>query len=89
MHGQACVFRADLTRVSPAGVKVTGSAQKLGQLEAIHRDLQSKSRANLQLLGQPGNFRAARRRDEVQGPDDVREGLHEAVQAIRPDRRPA
>ena len=39
-------------------VKVTGLAQKLGQLEAINRDLQSKSWANLQVLGQPCNFRA-------------------------------
>ena len=39
-------------------VKVTGRAQKLGQLEAVNRDFQSKSWANLQLLGQPCNFRA-------------------------------
>jgi hypothetical protein len=39
-------------------VKVTGLAQKLGLLEAAHRDSQSKSRANLQLLGQPCSFRA-------------------------------
>jgi hypothetical protein len=42
------------------GAKVTGLAQKLGQLEAVHRDLQSKSWANLQLLGQPCNFHARR-----------------------------
>jgi hypothetical protein len=34
-------------------VKVTGLAQKLGQLEAVNRDLQSKSWANLKRLGQP------------------------------------
>jgi hypothetical protein len=39
-------------------VKVTGLAQKLGQLEAVNRDLQPKSRANLNLLGQPCNFYA-------------------------------
>ena len=39
-------------------VKVTGLAQKLGQLEAVNRDLQSKSWANLKLLGQPCNLRA-------------------------------
>jgi hypothetical protein len=37
-------------------VKDTGLAQKLGQLEAVNRDLQAKSWANLQLLGQPCNF---------------------------------
>ena len=37
-------------------VKVTGLAQKLGQLEAVNRDLQSKYWANLKLLGQPCNF---------------------------------
>jgi hypothetical protein len=39
-------------------VKVTGLAQKLGQLEAVNRDFQSKYWANLQFLGQPCNFRA-------------------------------
>ena len=39
-------------------VKDTGLAQKLGQLEAVNRDLQAKSWANLQLLGQPCNFPA-------------------------------
>jgi hypothetical protein len=39
-------------------VKVTGLAQKLGQLEAVNRDLQSKSWANLKLLDQPCNFYA-------------------------------
>ena len=43
-------------------VKVTGLAQKLGQLEAVNRDLQPKSWANLQLLGQPCNFPASRAR---------------------------
>jgi hypothetical protein len=38
-------------------VKVTGLAQKLGQLEAVNRDLQTKSWANLKLLGQPRNVR--------------------------------
>jgi hypothetical protein len=42
-------------------VKVTGLAQKLGQLEAVHRDFQSKYWANLKLLGQPCNFRAGGR----------------------------
>jgi hypothetical protein len=45
-------------RLATASVKVTGLAQKLGQLEAVNRDLQSKSWANLQLLGQPCNVRA-------------------------------
>jgi hypothetical protein len=40
-------------------VKVTGLAQKLGQLEAVSREFQSKYWANLQLLGQPCNFYAA------------------------------
>ena len=39
-------------------VKVTGLAQKLGQLEAVNRDLQSKYWANLKILGQPCNFYA-------------------------------
>jgi hypothetical protein len=39
-------------------VKVTGLAQKLGQLEAVHRDFQSKYWANLKFLGQPCNFYA-------------------------------
>ena len=39
-------------------VKVTGLAQKLSQLEAVNRDLQSKSWANLKFLGQPCNFYA-------------------------------
>ena len=39
-------------------VKVTGLAQNLGQLEAVHRDLNSKSWASLKLLGQPCNFYA-------------------------------
>jgi hypothetical protein len=40
-------------------VKVTGLAQKLGQLEAVNRDLQSKYWANLKLLlSQPCNFYA-------------------------------
>ena len=39
-------------------VKVTGLVQKLGQLEAGNRDLQSKSWANLNILGQPCNFYA-------------------------------
>jgi hypothetical protein len=37
-----------LARIS---VKVTGLAQKLGQLEAVHRNFQSKYWANLKLLG--------------------------------------
>jgi hypothetical protein len=39
-------------------VKVTGLGQNLGQLEAVHRDFQSKYEASLQLLGQPCNFYA-------------------------------
>jgi hypothetical protein len=39
-------------------VKVTGLAQKLGQLEAVNMDLQPKYWANLNLLGQPCNFYA-------------------------------
>jgi hypothetical protein len=39
-------------------VKVTGLAQKLGQLEAVNRDFQSKSWTNLNLLGHPCNFYA-------------------------------
>ena len=42
----------------PRSVKVTGLAQKLGQLEAVTREFQSKYWANLQLLGQPCNFYA-------------------------------
>ena len=38
--------------------QATGLAQKLGQLEAANRDLQSKSWATLKLLGQPCNFYA-------------------------------
>jgi hypothetical protein len=38
--------------------KVAGLAQKLGQLEAVNRDSQSKYWANLKLLGQPCNFYA-------------------------------
>ena len=49
-------------------VKVTRLAQKLGQLEAVNRDLQSKSWANLQLLGQPCNFRALRARRKLLSP---------------------
>jgi hypothetical protein len=52
-----CQPRARAAR-DPAGpsVKVTGLAKKLGQLEAVHRDLQSKYFANLKLLGPPCNF---------------------------------
>ena len=39
-------------------VQVTGSAQKLGQLEAVHRDLKSKSSANLKRIGRPYNVYA-------------------------------
>ena len=39
-------------------VNVTGLAQKLGQLEAVNREVQSKYWSNLQLLGQPWNFDA-------------------------------
>ena len=39
-------------------VKVTGLTQKLGQLETVHRDFQSKYWANLKFLGQPCNFYA-------------------------------
>jgi hypothetical protein len=51
---------ASSARLSGAllAVKVTGLAQKLGQLEAVHRDFQSKNWANLKLLGQPCNFYA-------------------------------
>jgi hypothetical protein len=42
--------------------KVTGLAQKLAQLEAVNRDLQSKYWANLKLLGQPCNFYAYAKR---------------------------
>jgi hypothetical protein len=38
-------------------VKVAGLAQKLGQLEAVNRDFQSQSWANLKILGQPCNVR--------------------------------
>ena len=41
-------------------VQVTGLAQKLGQLEAVNGDLQSKYWANLKILGQPCNFNALR-----------------------------
>ena len=47
-----------LERGAHPSVKATGLAQKLGQLEAANRDFQSKLWANLQLLGQPCNFRA-------------------------------
>ena len=46
------------TPAQPRSAKVTGLVQKLGQFEAVHRDLQSKSWANLRLLGQPCNFYA-------------------------------
>jgi hypothetical protein len=49
-------------------VKVTGLAQKLGQLEAVNRDLQSESWANLQLLGQPCSFRARARAAQAPQP---------------------
>jgi hypothetical protein len=47
------------TALASSSVKVTGLAQKLGQLEAVHRDFQSKYWANLKLLGQPCNFYAS------------------------------
>jgi hypothetical protein len=40
-------------------VEVTGLAQKLGRLEAVNKDLQSKYWANLHILGRPDTFRAA------------------------------
>jgi hypothetical protein len=46
--------------VGDTSAKATGLAQKLGQLETVNRDLQSKSWANLKLLGQPCNFHACR-----------------------------
>jgi hypothetical protein len=48
-------------RVRHMSVKVTGLAQKLGQLEAVHRDSHSKFWATLKLLGQPCNFCAMAR----------------------------
>ena len=54
--------RRGALRRAGARVKVTGLAQNLGQPEAVNRDLQSKSWADLQLLGQPCNFRARGRR---------------------------
>ena len=39
-------------------VKATGPGRKSGQLEAVHRDLHSKSRGTLQLLGRPCQFYA-------------------------------
>ena len=50
--------RATQTVNWPSSVKVTGLAQKLGQLEAVSRDLQSKYWANLNILGQPCSFPA-------------------------------
>jgi hypothetical protein len=47
-----------LPQPDATSAKVTGLAQKLGQLEVFNRDLQSKAWANLKLLGQPCNFRA-------------------------------
>ena len=44
--------------VQHSRVKVTGLAQKLGQLEAAGGDLQSKYWAGLKLLGQPCGFYA-------------------------------
>jgi hypothetical protein len=46
-------------------VKVTGLAQKLGELEAVHMDFQPKYWANLKLLGQPINFYACADRAET------------------------
>ena len=54
-------WSARSTRCQRRRVKVTGLAQKLGQLEAVSRDLQLKSWANLKLLGQPCNFHTRRR----------------------------
>ena len=48
----------ELPRRVHLSVKVTGLAQKLGQLEAVHRDFQSKYWADLKILGQPCNFYA-------------------------------
>ena len=68
-HGlhQLCQFGARWPRgergasIKPSragcSVKVTGLAQKLGQLDTVNRDLQSKSWANLLLLGQFCHFR--------------------------------
>jgi hypothetical protein len=46
-------------------VKVTGLAQKLNQLGAVYRDLQSKYLANLNILGRPCNFHAMERHPAV------------------------
>jgi hypothetical protein len=59
LTGEGNAFLAALLlQVGFPSVKVTGLAQNLGQLEAVSRDLQSKSWANLKLLGQPCNFYA-------------------------------
>ena len=48
-------MRHSVITISAEGTRL---AQNLGQLEAVNRGLQSKSLANLQLLGQLCNFRA-------------------------------
>jgi hypothetical protein len=53
-----CNYKSGLQEEHLTSVKVTGLAQKLGQLEAANRDLQSKPWASLNLLGQPCNFYA-------------------------------
>ena len=53
-------------RTDPHRVKFTGLAQRLGQLEAVYRDLQSKYWANLKNLGQHCNFYAHER--DLSGP---------------------
>jgi hypothetical protein len=55
VHGLRIVWSRYLRAMR---VKVAGLAQKLGQLEAVNMDLQSKYWANLKLLGQPCNFYA-------------------------------
>ena len=63
-------------------VKVTGLAQKLGQLGAVHRDLQSKSWANLQLLGQACNFYA------MGGPRSASASRRSTARPTSPSRTP-
>jgi hypothetical protein len=52
-------------------------AQKLGQLEAVHRDLQPKYWANLKRLGQPCNAHATPPRPRAAPGLDVRRRLQQ------------
>ena len=64
-------------------MKVTGLAQKLGQLGAVHRELQSKYWANLKLLGQPCNFYAQADVARLEGRlDELQATMRDVLQAL-------